>query len=128
MENMNENQVKEVEVKELKGLRIGKNWILRNDSMNLVLEQYGMKINPREKDESKRENYGLINKTYHRTLQQVLNYIINNTMYKVDLSDLKKVNAEIVKLQNDIVHFKKIVRLNEDTLEVIDENSNSDRK
>jgi hypothetical protein len=96
--------------------------------MNLVLEQYGMKINPREKDESKRENYGLINKTYHRTLQQVLNYIINNTMYKVDLSDLKKVNAEIVKLQNDIVHFKKIVRLNEDTLEVIDENSNSDRK
>lgn len=125
MENINENQVKE---KELKGLRINKDWILRNDSMNLVLEQYGVKVNPREKDESKKESYGLISKTYHRTLQQVLNYIINNTMYKVDLSDLKKVNAEIVKLQNDIVAFKKIVRLNEDTLEVIDGNNNSDRK
>jgi hypothetical protein len=127
MENINENE-NLVEEKVLKGIRIGSDWVLRNDTYNLVLEQYGVKVNPRAKEGEIKESYGLISKTYHRTLQQALNHIINNTMYKVDLTDLKKVNAEIVKLQNSIVEFKKIVRLKEDTLEMIDENNNFNRK
>lgn len=125
MENMNENQVQE---KVLKGVRIGEDFVLRNDTYNLVLEQYGIKVNQRAKEGEVKESYGLISKTYHRTLQQALRHIINNTMYKVDLTDFKKINAQIVKLQNDIVNFKNITRLNEDTLEVIDEGNNFNKK
>jgi hypothetical protein len=92
MENMNENQVEE---KVLKGIRIGKDFVLRNDTYNLVLEQYGIKVNQRAKEGEPKESYGLISKTYHRTLQQALNQIINNTVYKLDLTDLKKINEKM---------------------------------
>jgi len=110
-------QVEEDKVR--KGFYITKDWLLSSDPLNLVLEQYGYKVNPREKDLSKQRTYGLIKKTWHSNLQQVFNQIIDRSTYAMDFGDLKQVHKEIVELKNMVKEFKKISKLNKDTLSII---------
>lgn len=107
------------EEKEIRGIRVGKDFVLYNDPMNLVLEQYGIKTNPREKDLTKQKSYGLINKTFHRTLQQAFNHIIEQTTYDFDFGDLDNVNKQLVELKKMVQEFKNCTKLKLDTLSVI---------
>ena len=114
---------------ERKGIRIGDNYILRADTYNLVLEEYGFK-NPSPKDAKKAKDegivlepkWGLINTTYHRTLKQVLNSILDDEVIstiKNDIKDIREISEVAEKLRSDFDKFDSCTKLNEDTLSVI---------
>lgn len=114
---------------EQKGIRIGNNYILRADTYNLVLEEYGYK-KPSPKDAKKAKDegitiepkWGLINTTYHRTLKQVLNSILDGEIMstiKDDIKDIKEISEVAEKLRSDFDKFDSCTKLNEDTLLVI---------
>lgn len=118
-EEIIEVEENEQEEKELKGIRISENWVLSGDAMNLVLDQYGYKINKKEKDLSKQKTYGFIKRTWHSNLQQVFNYIIDRTAYGLDFGDLESVNSTLIELKNMVKDFKNCTNLNKSTLSVI---------
>ena len=118
-----EDEELEKEVSQDKGIKIGTNYILRADSMNLILEEYGFKVNPRGKTpEEKEPKWGMTNKNYFRTVQLVFNYILDNEVITTGVSELKELK-EIVQvvenLRSEFIIFKNCTKLNEDTLSVI---------
>jgi hypothetical protein len=91
-------------IEDRKGMIIGDNYFVTNDNLNLIVEEYGIKVNPKDKS----ENFGLKKVTYHRTLEQVLNHILENNIYNCDLSELKSVCLVIEDLRCEIKKFKDI--------------------
>ena len=109
-----------------KGIKIGDNYILRADSLNLILEEYGYK-NPSPKDAKKakdegivlEQSWGLTRTTYHRTLKQVLNYILDNSIINADIQELQDIVQVVENLRNEFDAFRNVVKVDEDTLRVI---------
>lgn len=112
-----------------RGLKIGDNYILRADSLNLILEEYGYK-NPSPKDAKKAKEegiaieptWGLINQTYHSTVQQVLNHILDNniiTDIKEDIKELTEIVQVVEKLRSEFEKFKSCTELVQESLKVI---------
>src|SRR5574344_699288 len=116
----------EIQENESKGIKIGEKYILRSDSLNLILEEYGYK-NPSPKDAKKAKeegitlepSWGLVRTTYHRTLKQVLNQILDNNIINSDIKELQDIVQVVEKLRNEFNAFKNVVKVDEDTLEVI---------
>ena len=109
-----------------KGQKIGKNYILRADSLNLILEEYGYK-NPSPKDAKTakeqgmvlEQSWGLTRTTYHRTLKQVLNYILDNNIINTDIKELQDIVQVVENLRNEFDAFRNVVKVDEDTLRII---------
>lgn len=95
-------------MKEVKGYKISENYILESDENNLILHELGMKVNPRDKIES----FGLKKTTYHANIKQVFNYIVDTTIYSVDLTNIEKVVEVIEELKNYIDKFENCVSFN----------------
>lgn len=124
------NEEKEV-VKEVKGIKIGSNYILKNDTLNLVLETWGYK-NPSIKDLKaiKEQNikfepkWGLLEKHYFANIQQVFNYILEDKFIKgisePEMDELKKIVNIFDTVRGMFTEFKNAVKLDEDTLKVIE--------
>ena len=128
---MEDEELEEVkQEKENKGIRIGEKYILKADSLNLILEEYGFKgLSPKEAKRAKDEGieikptWGLIRQTYHRTLQQVLNYILDNnviTVIEEDIKELADVVQVVEKLSSEFKQFKHCTKLVKDSLKVIE--------
>ena len=109
-----------------RGLKIGDNYILRADSLNLILEEYGYK-NPSPKDAKKARDegiaieptWGLINQTYHSTVQQVLNHILDNNIINTDIKELQDIVQVVENLRNEFDALRNVVKVDEDTLRII---------
>ena len=95
-------------MKEIKGYKISENYILESDENNLILHELGIKINPKNREES----FGLKKTTYHANIKQVFNYIIDTTMYSVDLTNIEKVVEVIEELKKYIDKFENCVSFN----------------
>ena len=117
------------EEKEQKGIKIGDKYIIKPDTYCLILEEYGYK-NPSPKDAKKARDegitlepkWGLVRTTYHRTLKQVLNSILDGEVLdkiQENIKDIKEVVAVIESLRSDFDKFENCTKLNEDTLSVI---------
>ena len=117
------------EEKEQKGIKIGDKYIIKPDTYCLILEEYGYK-NPSPKDAKKARDegitlepkWGLVRTTYHRTLKQVLDSILDNEVLdkiKENIKDIKEVVDVIESLRSNFDKFGKCTKLNKDTLEVI---------
>ena len=128
---MEDEELEEVkQEKENKGIRIGDKYILKADSLNLTLEEYGFKgLSPKDSKRAKDEGitieptWGLIGQTYHRTLQQVLNYILDNnviTAMQEDIKELADVVQVVEKLRSEFEKFKHCTKLVKDSLKVIE--------
>ena len=116
----------ELKQKEERGIRIGDKYILKADSMNLILEEYGFKgTSPKDLKRIKDEGitvepvWGLVKTTYHATLEQVLNNMLNGEIIETDIRDLREVVQVVEKLRSEFEEFKNCTRLKTDTLEVI---------
>lgn len=115
--------------KENKGIRIGEKYILKADSLNLILEEYGFKgLSPKDAKKSKDEGiiieptWGLINQTYHSTVKQVLNHILDNniiTNIKEDIKELAEIVQVVEKLRSEFEEFKSCTELVQESLKVI---------
>ena len=112
-----------------RGLKIGDNYILRADSLNLILEEYGYK-NPSPKDAKKakeegivlEQSWGLVRTTYHGNLKQVLNHILDNniiTDVKEDIKELTEIVQVVEKLRSEFEKFKSCTELVQESLKVI---------
>lgn len=116
--------------KENKGIRIGEKYILKADSLNLILEEYGFKgLSPKDSKRAKDEGitieptWGLIRTTYHRTLQQVLNHILDDnviTAIEEDIKELTEIVQAVEKLRSEFEKFKNCTKLVKDSLKVIE--------
>lgn len=110
----------------MKEIKIGDKYILKSDSLNLILEEYGFK-NPSPKDAKEareqgielEQSWGLIRTTYHRTLQQVLNYILDNSIINADIQELQDIVQVVENLRNEFDAFRNVVKVDEDTLRII---------
>jgi len=116
----------EKEVKQDKGIRIGEKYILKSDSLNLILEEYGFKgASPKDSKKARDEGiilepkWGLIGQTYHRTLQQVLDYFLDYSIINADVDALKELVQVVEQTRSEFKQFKNCTRLVEDSLEVI---------
>lgn len=127
MENEELEEVKQE--KENKGIRIGEKYILKADSLNLILEEYGFKgLSPKDAKKARDEGiaikptWGLINQTYHSTVQQVLNHILDNniiTDVKEDIKELTEIVQVVEKLRSEFEEFKSCTKLVQESLKVI---------
>lgn len=96
-----------------KGIKIGDNYRIKPDTYCIVLEEYGYK-NPspknlklaKEQGIELEKSYGLIRTTYHRTLQQVLNEILDNSVNKSDFKNLQQISDIVENLRKDFEEFK----------------------
>ena len=127
---MEDEELEEVkQEKESKGIRIGEKYILKADSLNLTLEEYGFKgLSPKDSKRARDEGitieptWGLLEQTYHRTLQQVLNYILDNnviTAIEEDIKELADVVQVVESLRSEFEKFEDCTKLVEDSLKVI---------
>ena len=114
------------EEKQEKGIKIGDKYIIKPDTYCLILEEYGYK-NPSPKDAKKARDegitlepkWGLVRTTYHRTLKQVLNQILDNNIINSDIKELEDIVQVVEKLRNEFNAFKSVVKVDTDTLRVI---------
>lgn len=125
---MNEENVN---AKKEKGIKIGDNYILKNDTLNLVLETWGYKNPPKKELKAIKEQniefepkWGLLEKHYFANIQQVFNYILEDKFIKEisesEIDDLKNLVNVFDTVRDMFTEFKKAVRLDEDTLKVIE--------
>ena len=128
---MEDEELEEVkQEKENKGIRIGDKYILKADSLNLILEEYGFKgLSPKDSKRAKDEGitieptWGLIRTTYHRTLQQVLNHILDDnviTAIEEDIKELTEIVQVVEKLRSEFEKFKSCTELVQESLKVIE--------
>jgi hypothetical protein len=128
---MEDEELEEVkQEKENKGIRIGDKYILKADSLNLTLEEYGFKgLSPKDSKRARDEGitieptWGLIGLTYHRTLQQVLGYILDNNVIATieeDIKELTDVVQVVENLRSEFERFKYCTKLVGESLKVIE--------
>ena len=68
------------------------------------------------------DKWGLVRTTYHRTLKQVLDSILDDEVLdkiKEDIKDIKELVNTIENLRKEFNRFENRTKLNKDTLEVI---------
>lgn len=90
-----------------KGIKFGDNFIMSFDGLNIVLDEYGEKINKKTKEKT----YGLKKTTYHRTLEQAFNHLLNRKCYCLDTDDIKDIIKMLKEFRNDFIKFRKIIKV-----------------
>ena len=89
-------------------IKINKNFIIKGNINNYIVEQYGNKKEKVNENEYK-DSFGLIKTTYHPSVLMALKHIIDKAPYAADINSIQELFKVLGELENTLINLAKAV-------------------
>ena len=89
-------------------IKINKNFTIKGNINNYIVEQYGNKKEKVNENEYK-DSFGLIKTTYHPSILMALKHIIDKTTYAADVNSIQELFKTLSELENTLINLAKVV-------------------